>query len=314
MNNKTILIALGGNALLESHHKGTIEEKETATDLTAKYLLPILKNDYNLIITHGNGPQVGNLLIQNEEASSKIPPMPLDVCVAETQGEIGYILQKSIQNTLTANKIQKNILTLLTQVLVDSDDIAFDTPSKPVGPYYTKEQMVKIQSVKNWKFSEDPAGKGYRRVVPSPKPQKILQAKSILQLANDNNVVIAVGGGGIPVAYDNDNIIGIEAVIDKDLASAQLAIDLKVDEFIILTNVEYCFINFKKPDQITIKDMNLDEAITYSEQGHFSSGSMGPKVTAAIEFVSNSGNSAIITNLENLESALKGNSGTIIHQ
>jgi len=310
-----ILIALGGNALLDSKSKGTIEEKELAADLTAKQLYSFLASDYKVIFTHGNGPQVGNLLIQNEEASKKIPPMPLDVCVAETQGEIGYILQKSIQNHLNQFKIKRNIITVLTQVVVDENDPAFENPSKPVGPYYNIEHAKELISQKGWKFREDPAGKGFRRIVPSPKPISVIQTKLINDLADAGNIVIAVGGGGIPVTLDSEGKIkGIEAVIDKDFASSQLAIDINTDEFIILTNVDKCYINFNKPNQIALSEMNLDEANTYIDQGHFSSGSMGPKVSAAVEYVTNTGKKAIITNIENLMLALENKQGTIIHQ
>jgi carbamate kinase len=310
-----LVIALGGNALLDSKSKGTIEEKEKATDLTAQQLLPVLKSDFDIIITHGNGPQVGNLLIQNEEASEKIPPMPLDVCVAETQGEIGYILQKSIINVLSKNNTRKNVIALLTNVVVDNNDPAFEIPSKPVGPYYDIVHAKHLISSKGWKFKEDPAGKGYRRVVPSPKPIKILETKIINELLQDDNVIISVGGGGIPVYIDENNLVhGVEAVIDKDSASSQLAIDLKADKLIILTNVEYCYLNYNKENELKIKEMNLDEAQTYLDQGHFSSGSMGPKVSAAVDFVLNTGKTAIISNLENLAKAVDGLSGTKIHQ
>jgi carbamate kinase len=315
VNRELLVIALGGNALLNSKSKGTIEEKEIASDFTARQLYPVINSDYHVVITHGNGPQVGNLLIQNEEASSKIPPMPLDVCVAETQGEIGYILQKSLQNILFENKLTKNIVTLLSEVVVDKNDIAFENPSKPVGPYYTKGHAVELINEKKWKFREDPGGKGYRRVVPSPKPIKVLETKVISELISNDHVVISVGGGGIPVYFDKENKIqGVEAVIDKDLASSQLAIDLKADKLIILTNVEYCYLNYKKENEIVITEMNLDEATTYLDQGHFSSGSMGPKVAAAVDFVLNTGNTAIISNLENLTRAVNGLSGTKIHQ
>lgn len=318
MNDKKelIIVALGGNALLDSKSKGTIEEREAAAALTSKQLLPLFRNSkYNVILTHGNGPQVGNLLIQNEEASSKVPAMPLDVCVAETQGEIGFILQKAIQNTFNKCGMKNITLTLLTEVLVDENDSAFLDLSKPVGPYYTKEQTLAILKHKDWQFREDPAGKGYRRVVASPKPIKIMQANVIGDLVTRGYSVIAVGGGGIPVWISKENEIrGMEAVIDKDLASAQLAIDLKADKLIILTNVECCYINFKKHNQIELRDMNLDEAQTYLDQGHFSAGSMGPKVLAALDFVGNTGNKAIITSIEKLSEALEEKAGTVIHQ
>ncbi|MBM4159128.1 MAG: carbamate kinase [Ignavibacteria bacterium] len=313
---KLLVIALGGNALLEDNVEGTIEDREYSAHKTAELLIPILKSDYDLIITHGNGPQVGNILIQNEEAASKVPALPLDVCVAESQGEIGYVLQKAIQNCLNRNEIKKSILTVLTQVLVDKSDSGFSNPTKPIGPFYDKQHAVEIYKTKKWIFKEDAAGRGYRRVVPSPHPIKVIQDKVIMDLTKDGHIVIAVGGGGIPIYYsDKGELEGIEAVIDKDLASARLAIDLKADKLIILTNVDACYINFKKPDEIKLTELNLDEATTYFEQGHFPPGSMGPKITAAIDFVVNTGNSAIITSIEKLPEALTlGKSGTRIHQ
>jgi carbamate kinase len=315
-NNELIVIALGGNALLDSKSKGSIEERERAADKTAEQLHDVLSSDFRVVLTHGNGPQVGNILIQNEEAASKVPPMPLDVCVAETQGEIGYVLQKSIQNDFRRKGIDKQIITLLTQVVVDENDPAFSNFSKPIGPYYNEEQKNEIlRNKKDWMFAKDPAGKGFRRVVPSPKPIKINETRIISDLLNNNYLVIAVGGGGIPVYFNSEKneTRGVEAVIDKDLASARLAIDLNVDKLIILTNVDYCYINFKKENQIVLKDLNLDEANTYIEQGHFSAGSMGPKVQAAVEFVTATGKKAVITSIERLNDALTGKAGTVIH-
>jgi carbamate kinase len=311
-----IVLALGGNALLDSKSKGTIEEREAAATQTAKQLLNILKSEYDVVLTHGNGPQVGNILIQNEEAASKVPPMPLDVCVAETQGEIGYILQKAIKNEFDRNNITRSILTILTEVMVDENDNAFKVYSKPVGPYYSEFQKNEILKTKSfWRFAKDPAGKGFRRVVPSPKPLKILQTNSIIDLIKSDYLVISVGGGGIPVYFcHNDNEIkGVEAVIDKDLASARLAIDIRADKLIILTNVDACYINFKQENQIELREMNLDEANTYYDQGHFSAGSMGPKIQAAIDFVTATGKNAIISSIEKLEDSLQNKSGTLIH-
>lgn len=315
-NKKLLVIALGGNALLDSKSKGTIEEREAAAATTAEQLVPLFQSsEYDVILTHGNGPQVGNLLIQQEEGSAKVPPMPLDVCVAETQGEIGYVLQKALQNAFDKHGVKKQTLALLTEVLVDENDPAFEKLSKPVGPYYSLDQTKEILKTKKWVFKEDPAGKGYRRVVASPKPKSVVQTSIIRDLTSKGYIVISVGGGGIPV-YHNEKgeIAGVEAVIDKDLASAQLAIDLKADLLVILTNVEQCYINFKKPNEIKLRDLNLDEATTYFDQGHFTAGSMGPKVQAVIEFVQNTGNKAIITHIDKLTEALEEKAGTIIHQ
>jgi carbamate kinase len=313
-NKELLVIALGGNALSDAKSKGSLEDHIKNINFTAKRLLPLFEQDYDIVLTHGNGPQVGNILIQNEESADKVPPMPLDVCVAESQGEIGYLLQQSLRNYFKIYKIKKDVVTIVTQAVVDLKDPAFEKPSKPVGPYYTQEQAQKHIREKKWTMHEDPGGKGFRRVVPSPKPLSILETRVVHQLLFLNQVPITVGGGGIPVIMNKKGLYqGIEAVIDKDLASAQLAIDLKADKFIILTNVEYCFLNYKKPSQTILKEMNLDEAHTYMEQGQFSAGSMGPKVQAVIEYLTNGGKEAFITNIENIETAINKETGTFIH-
>lgn len=309
-----LVIALGGNALSDASSKGSVEDHLKNIEITAEMLLPLFDSDYDIVLTHGNGPQVGNILIQNEETSSKVPPMPLDVCVAESQGEIGYLLQQTLKNIFRRENIKKDVVTLVTQVLVDKKDPAFEKPTKPVGPYYKYEQAQAMIENKGWIMHEDPAGKGFRRVVPSPKPIAVLEARIIHQLLFLSQIPVAVGGGGIPVYLTDDgSYSGVEAVIDKDLASARLAIDLKADKFIVLTNVPYCYLNFKKPTQIELKEMNLDEANTYLEQGQFSSGSMGPKVQAAVDYLVNGGNEAYITDIENISSALNKESGTFLH-
>ena len=309
-----LVIALGGNALIDSGSKGTLEDHLKNIDVTSRMLLPLFEEDYDIVLTHGNGPQVGNILIQNEETSPKVPPMPLDVCVAQSQGEIGYLLQQSLKNLFREKGIKKDVVTLVTQVLVDKKDLAFEKPTKPVGPYYSYEQAQEHIKTKKWTMHEDPAGKGFRRVVASPKPKAVLETRIIHQLLFLNQIPIAAGGGGIPVCTgENGSYEGIEAVIDKDLASARLAIDLKADKFIILTNVPYCYLNFKKESQTILKEMNLDEANTYLEQGQFSSGSMGPKVMAAVDYILNGGKEAYITDIENVHSALERETGTYIH-
>jgi carbamate kinase len=309
-----LVIALGGNALVDAKSKGSVEDHIKNIEITSKMLLPLFEEDYDIVLTHGNGPQVGNILIQNEETAEKVPPMPLDVCVAESQGEIGYLIQQALKNMLRKKGIKKDVVTLVTQVVVDRKDPAFEKPTKPVGPYYTQEHARKLIKSKKWKMHEDPGGKGFRRVVASPKPIAVLETRIILQLLLLNQIPIAAGGGGIPVFLKKDgSYIGIEAVIDKDLASARLAIDLKADKFIILTNVPYCYLNFKKKSQIVLREMNLDEAHTYLEQGQFSSGSMGPKVMAAVDYITNGGKEAFITNIENVIQAIEKETGTFIH-
>ncbi len=313
-NKEVLVIALGGNALIEHGKKGSASDHFESVFKTAKKLLPLFKMDYDIVITHGNGPQVGNILIQNEETSSKVPSMPLDVCVAESQGEIGYFLQQTFSNLFQANKIKKDVVTIVTRVLVDAKDPAFEKPTKPVGPYYDYSSAQHLIKSKRWKMSEDPSGKGFRRVVASPTPVQIVETRLIHQLLFLDNLPIAVGGGGIPVVLNKQNeLIGKEAVIDKDLASSRLAIDLKADKFIILTNVENCFLNFKKKSQTILRDMNLDEANTYLEQGQFSSGSMGPKVQAAIDYLTNGGKEAYITSIEKIVPATNHTAGTFLH-
>jgi carbamate kinase len=309
-----LVIALGGNALVEEGKKGTSEDHLNSVYKTFEKLLPLFEMDYDIVISHGNGPQVGNILIQNEESASKVPSMPLDVCVAESQGEIGYFLQQSLGNLFLQKKIKKEIVTIVTGVVVDKNDQAFEKPTKPVGPYYSQKTAQELISSKKWKMHEDPSGKGFRRVVPSPKPIHIVETRIIQQMLMLGNVPIAVGGGGIPVILNKKNQYeGVEAVIDKDLASAQLAVDLKADKFIILTNVDNCFLNYKQKSQTSLSEMNLDEAVTYLEQGHFSSGSMGPKVQAAVEYITNGGKEAYITSINKAVLALKHEAGTVIH-
>ncbi len=313
-NKELLVIALGGNALIEHGKKGSASDHFESVSKTAKKLIPLFRMDYDIVITHGNGPQVGNILIQNEETSSKVPSMPLDVCVAESQGEIGYFLQQTFSNLFQVNKIKKDVVTIVTRVLVDAKDPAFEKPTKPVGPYYDYSTAQQIIKNKKWKMSEDPSGKGFRRVVPSPTPIHIVETRLIHQLLFLDNLPIAVGGGGIPVVLNKNNEMeGTEAVIDKDLASSRLAIDLKADKFIILTNVENCYLDFKKKSQTIVRDMNLDEANTYLEQGQFSSGSMGPKVQAAIDYLTNGGKEAYITSIEKIVPAMNHTAGTYLH-
>jgi carbamate kinase len=313
-NKGLLLIALGGNALVEHGKKGTSQEHFNNIEKTALKLLPLLEMDYDIVLTHGNGPQVGNILIQNEESASRVPSMPLDVCVAESQGEIGYFIQQTFGNVLSLHRIRKEVVTIVTRVVVDLKDPAFERPSKPVGPFYDYEHTQSLIKNKKWRMLEDPSGKGFRRVVASPKPLHVVETRLIHQIILGGNIPIAVGGGGIPVFLNKKNRYeGVEAVIDKDLASSQLASDLKADKFIILTNVDNCFLNFRKKSQTVLKEMNLDEANTYLEQGQFSSGSMGPKVVAAIDYLTNGGKEAYITSIDKIVKALDKEAGTFIH-
>jgi carbamate kinase len=298
MNKKIAVVALGGNALLRGNEIGTIQQQEKNTYDTFIHLLKLLKNGYELVITHGNGPQVGNIMLRNEAGfrEYKIPQMPLDICVADSQGGIGYMIERQIKNILQEHKIKKNVVTIVTQVLVDKNDPAFIEPTKPVGRFYLKEEAELLARAGGLIFKEDPRKRGWRRVVPSPDPIEILNKKIIRDLVKRGNIVIAAGGGGVPV-YRNDkkNLVGVEAVIDKDLASSLLASEINADAFFILTDVANVFLNFHKPNQIKLEKITSQEAEKYLEAGEFADGSMGPKILAAIQFVKNGGKETIIT-------------------
>ncbi len=302
---KTAVVALGGNALLRGNEIGTIQQQEKNTYDTCINLLNLIKNDYNIVITHGNGPQVGNIMLRNEAGYNnyKIPKMPLDICVADSQGGIGYMIERQVVNLFKEYKIKKNVVTLVTQVLVDKDDPAFQNPSKPVGAFYLKEEADLLARVNNFVFKEDPRKRGWRRVVPSPKPQDILNKKIVKDLVSKGNIVIASGGGGVPVYLNGDKkLYGVEAVIDKDLASALLANEIGAEAFYILTDVPKVYIRFNKPDQRALDVITVDEAQKYYDDGEFAAGSMGPKILAAISFVKNGGKETVIT-----ESTMLGN-------
>ncbi|WP_304131824.1 carbamate kinase [Ignavibacterium album] len=295
---KTAVVALGGNALLRGNEVGTIQQQEKNTYDTCINLIKLLKQDYNIVITHGNGPQVGNIMLRNEAGYNtyKIPKMPLDICVADSQGGIGYMIERQMKNILTENKIRKNVVTLVTQVLVDKDDPAFENPSKPIGPFYLKEEADLLARINNFVFKEDARKRGWRRVVASPQPKDIINKKIIKELVRKGNIVIAAGGGGVPVYQDKDKMLhGVEAVIDKDLASALLAYEIEADEFFILTDVPKVYINFNKPNQQQLDFIKVSDAKKYYEAGEFGAGSMGPKILAAISFVENGGKETVIT-------------------
>lgn len=312
MSKRKIVVALGGNAILSD--SPTAEAQKQALKDTAKQLVKLVKNGDELIITHGNGPQVGNLLLQNIAADSeKNPAFPLDSLVAMTEGSIGFWLQNAMQNELTKAGIDKSVATVVTQVLVDKEDLAFKNPTKPIGPFYSEEEAKAEMEKSNDTFKED-AGRGWRKVVPSPKPKGIKEIDAIQTLIDNKQLVIAGGGGGIPVVEAADGTLeGVEAVIDKDFASQTLAGLIDADLFIVLTGVDNVYVNFNQPDQKKLENVTVAELEEYIQQDQFAPGSMLPKVQATMAFVSEKpGSKAVITSLENLENLIESDAGTII--
>lgn len=314
MANRKIVVALGGNAILSSDPSAKAQ-KAALVD-TAKHLVKLIKNGDDLIITHGNGPQVGNLLLQNLAADSdKNPAFPLDSLVAMTEGSIGFWLQNALENELTKEGIDKEVTSVVTQVIVDKSDPAFENLTKPIGPFYTEEE-AKAEAEKTGATFKEDAGRGWRKVVASPKPVGIKEIATIRTLLNAGEVVVAAGGGGIPVVREEDGTLtGVEAVIDKDFASQTLAELVDADLFIVLTGVDYVYINYNKPDQQKLEHVTVAELEEYIQQNQFAPGSMLPKVQAAMAFVNHKpGSKAVITSLENLAALLESNSGTIIEK
>jgi carbamate kinase len=306
------VIALGGNVLTRAHEEGTIEEQEANANRMCGHLMSLISGGYNIVITHGNGPQVGNLLIQNDAARKHVPSLPLDVLVAETEGFMGYILQQEFLNHLRKRNIHSYVVTMITQVMVDKDDPSFKRPTKPVGPFYGREEAERIKKARKWKMVED-SGRGWRRVVPSPKPIKIIQRYMIRDLVRAGNVVIALGGGGIPMTKDDsNNYVGMEAVVDKDRASALLAGEIGADLFVILTPEERVCLNYGKKNQRPLDVVTVKEAKKYMKEGHFPPGSMGPKMESALAYIQAGGPEVLITDPEHLEAALEGKAGTRI--
>jgi carbamate kinase len=299
MKNKLAVVALGGNALLRGDQIGTIDEQEQNTTDTLENLVFLLKEGYDLVITHGNGPQVGNILMRNDagEQLYNIAQMPLDICVADSQGGIGYMIERMFRNVLNKHGLDRNVICIVTQVLVDINDPAFTDPQKRVGKIYLKEQADELAAKKGWIFREEVKSKGgYRRVVPSPVPVSVINDTIISTLARKGNIVIAAGGGGVPVYIDDKkDVRPAEAVIDKDLASSLLATQIGADEFYILTDVPYIYINYLKPDQEIREFLNYEDALKYLNEGHFAKGSMAPKIQACLNFIKQGGGKSVIT-------------------
>lgn len=311
---KKVVVALGGNALQESGKPATAEAQLQVVEQTTRHIADLIEDDYNVIIAHGNGPQVGRIVIQNELADSVTPAMPFDVCGAMSQGMIGYHIQQALKNELVKRNNHRPVTTVVTQVVVDKNDSAFENPTKPIGPFYTKEEAEKLKTDKGYDIVED-AGRGFRRVVASPRPVKIVEIDAVESLIDSGAVVITVGGGGIPVIEENNKLTGVAAVIDKDLASEKLAEDIDADMLLILTAVDKVSLNFGKPNQIDLDKITVEEAKKYIEEGHFAKGSMLPKIEAAVQFAeSKEGRVAIISTLDNCLEAIKGNKGTRIYK
>lgn len=310
---KKLVIALGGNALQEAGKPATAQAQLEVVEKTSEYIADIVERGYEVIVAHGNGPQVGRIVIQNEVASASTPAMPFDVCGAMSQGMIGYHIQQGLSKVLRHRGINKNVVTVITQVVVDKDDPKFKAPSKPIGPFYTEEEAKAIAAEKGYTMKED-AGRGWRRVVASPLPVEIVELDAVKTLNDAGFVVVTVGGGGIPVVRNEaGDLEGVAAVIDKDLASEKLARDMDADALVILTAVEKVSINFKKPDQKDLDRMSAAEAKQYIKEGHFAPGSMLPKIEAALNFVeSKPGRIAIITSLDKAVDAIEGRAGTTI--
>lgn len=312
MKRKIALIAFGGNAILPDNQRGLQSEQMKNAQKAARLMIYVVKKGYDLIIVHGNGPQVGNLLIQMEEAVTKIPPFSIEVCDAMTEGSMGFMLEKAIINELRKNSLDKEVATLITQVVVDRNDPAFEIPTKPIGPFYSKYRAQMIARQKNWKMVED-AGRGFRKVVPSPKPIDIIPKRIIRDLVRSGKIVITAGGGGIPVIINGRGLFqGVEAVIDKDYAASLIAREAKADLFIILTNVERVYLNYGTPEEKAIDVMSTDQAQTYLSQDQFPPGSMEPKIKAAIEYIQNGGKEVLITSSNYLKASLINRSGTKI--
>ena len=307
-----VLVALGGNAILKHSQRGTAAEQFANVNETCAHLVSLIRTGHTVAITHGNGPQVGDILLKNERAQDVLPAMPLDVCGAQSQGMIGYMLQQSLRTQLRQAGMDRSVVALITQTLVDQNDPAFSHPTKPIGPFYTAAEADRLRKERGWTLVDD-SGRGYRRVVPSPRPQAVVEKEAIRTLFDRGVIVIAVGGGGVPVVVRQDGRLeGVAAVIDKDLGAQILGRDLGVEVLLMLTDVAKVALNFGKPSQEDLDELTIQEAKQYLQDGQFGIGSMAPKVEAAIGFVEGGGRMAIVASLEGATQALKGQAGTVI--
>ncbi|MDA3927932.1 MAG: carbamate kinase [Prolixibacteraceae bacterium] len=315
---KKALVALGGNALLRGNNLGSIEEQEANTNETIENLIFLIKEGYNLVVTHGNGPQVGNILMRNDAGEQQygIVQMPINVCVADSQGGIGYMIERMLRNVLNEHKIDREVITIVSMVCVDPNDKAFENPSKRIGKIYTKSEAEELETKKGWSFKTSTKREGaYRRVVPSPIPQKVLNSEIIKQLVDAGTIVITAGGGGIPVYYDeNKDLRTVNGVVDKDLASSVLANQIEADEFYILTDVPYIYENFGLPTQKKLEFLDLKDTKSHLKKGTFKEGTMEPKINAAIRFIENGGSKSVITEAKKLEDRSFGSKITMNYE
>ena len=308
---KTAVVAIGGNSLIKDEKHQTVAHQFKAARETCRHIASMIEQGWKVAVTHGNGPQVGFILLRSELASRLLPTVPLDSCGAETQGSLGYMIQQSLRNEFKLRGIDNSVATIVSQTLVKKNDPAFKHPTKPIGPFYTKSKAEKHRREQGWEMMED-AGRGWRRVVPSPKPVRIIEKDVIKNLIDHDFTVIAAGGGGIPVVEERGRLKGIEAVIDKDYASALLATGIQADLFLISTAVEKVALNFGSANEQPLNRITLSEAKKYLKEGHFHTGSMLPKIQAIISYLANGGKEALITNPQNLERAILGKTGTHI--
>ncbi len=309
---KVAVVAIGGNSLIKDEQHKTVPDQFATTRETAVHITKMIQQGWDVVVTHGNGPQVGFILLRSELASHVLHTVPLDSCGADTQGAIGYMIQQCLYNEFLKQGVQKQAVTVVTQVVVDKNDPAFANPTKPIGPFYDREKATRYRRERGWSVMED-AGRGWRRVVPSPFPLEIVERDAILCLLKGGFVVIGVGGGGVPVVREEDGTLrGVEAVIDKDYASAILASAINADLFLISTAVDRVAINYRKPGERFLERMTVAEAARYLGEGHFPAGSMGPKIQACIQYLQRGGKEALITSPERIADALKGEAGTRI--
>ena len=309
---RLIVVAFGGNALIHKGQEGTQWEQQENAQETARTLVPLVRDGHRLVLVHGNGPQVGNILIQVEEAVNKVPPLSLDVCVAASEGSIGHMLELALLNELRRERVRRQVVTLVTEVVVDQEDPGFGRPTKPIGPFYTRFRADFLIHKQGWNMVED-SGRGWRKVVPSPRPLEVVQMPVLKEAVAAGHLVIAAGGGGIPVYRAKGGVLkGVEAVIDKDYTASLVAAGIGADLLVILTGVDQVSLNFGRPDETRLRRLTLREARRHLEEGQFPDGSMGPKIRAGCEFVERTGGDVLITSAARLAQAVRGRAGTRI--